>query len=342
MKLAYLYCDPRSLNDATNYYVGLLIKPLQANGYNVKTVHKLNEIKSPEIIITITEKYFFFAKLRFPSSKTIYWAQGVGAEEAKMHIQNFNQFLRFCFRRFTEPFAITKSDILMCVSDRQVEYYRDNYGLKDHGQIIVMPCYNLSISGKFDLKQYDSPVFAYAGNTSVWQGVDFMLDVYALVEKQLPNATLKLFSGNQEEFAKKCKDRGITNYELKYVPVNQLQEELHKCKYGFIIRDNHIVNLVATPTKMNSYLAAYMIPIFSDGVDDFNKNVQLDEYRLMINCPLDADIAAQEIVNFEKNHKDFSNYQKVVQAMFANHYNDDKYIKTISKKMQSFFINNNK
>ena len=338
MKQAYLYCDPRSLNDATIYYVGLMTSPLKSNGYQFKTVHNLSQISYPDLIITITEKYFFFAKLRFPFAKTIYWAQGVDAEETKMSIHTFKQRLRYCFRRFTEPIAINKADILMCVSDRMVEYYQDNYGLKDHGQIIVMPCYNLSLSETFDTKQYEAPVFAYAGNTSVWQGVDFMLDVYALVEKRLPNTSLKLFSGNKDEFIQKCKDRGITNFELRYVPVNQLQEELHKCKYGFIIRNNHIVNLVATPTKMNSYLAAYMIPIFSDGVDDFNKNVQLGEYRLMINCPLDAENAAQKIIDFEKNHKDFSSYQKVVQKMFDRHYNDQKYLEIISNKMKMFII----
>ena len=338
MKQVYLYCDARSLNDATNYYVGIMTSPLKSKGYQIKTVHKLSHITSPDIIITITEKYFFYAKLRFPGAKTIYWAQGVDAEETKMNMHTFKQYLRYCFRRMTEPVAVKKADILLCVSDRMVEYYHSAYGLKDHGQIIVMPCYNLPLSDTFDISQYESPVFAYAGNTSVWQGVDFMLDVYALVEKQLPNATLRLYSGNKDEFIKKCKDRGITNYELKYVPVNQLQDELHKCKYGFIIRDNHIVNLVATPTKMNSYLAAYMIPIFSDGVDDFNKNVQLGEYRLMVNCPLDADIASQKIVEFERNHQDFTNYKRIVQEMFDHHYNGDKYIEMISVKMQMFNI----
>ena len=183
----------------------------------------------------------------------------------------------------------------------------------------------LPLSYTFNVKQYEAPVFAYAGNTSVWQGVDFMLDVYALVEKQLPNATLRLFSGNKDEFIQKCKDRGITNYELKYVPVNQLQDELHKCKYGFIIRDNHIVNLVATPTKMNSYLAAYMIPIFSDGVDDFKKNINLGEFTLLENNPLNAKAIAVNIVDFENKKHDFTKYHDAVTDVFSKHYNDNKY-----------------
>ena len=221
--------------------------------------------------------------------------------------------------------AVNFANVLFCVSERMIKYFKDEYGLQDNGQIVVMPCYNLPLSDTFNVKQYEAPVFAYAGNTSVWQGVDFMLDVYALVEKQLPNATLRLFSGNKDEFIQKCKDRGITNYELKYVPVNQLQDELHKCKYGFIIRDNHIVNLVATPTKMNSYLAAYMIPIFSDGVDDFKKNINLGEFTLLENNPLNAKAIADNIVDFENKKHDFTKYHDAVTDVFCKHYNDNKY-----------------
>lgn len=339
MKHAYLYCDPRSLNDATNYYVGLMIEPLKLKNYQIKTVHYLNEIKTPDIIITITEKYFFLSKLRFPFVKTIYWAQGVNAEETKMNMHTFKQHLRYCFRRFAEPIAVNKSDLLFCVSHRMVEYYCDNYGLKDRGQIVEMPCYNLPLSSVFNKEQYSKPVFAYAGNTGIWQGVDFMLDVYALVEKKLPNATLKLFSGDKDVFIQKCRERGITNYELKYVPVKQLQDELHKCKYGFIIRTNHIVNQVATPTKMNSYLAAYMIPIFSDGVDDFRRNINLDNYQIMTKCPLDAEVVASQIIDFESTSKDYSNYEFIVREVFNNHYNDQKYQDVISMMLDRCIIN---
>lgn len=341
MKQAYLYCDPRSLNDATNYYVGIIERVITQFGYEVNTIHKLASVKSPDVIITITEKYFFKAKIKYPRAKTIYWAQGVDAEETKMEMRTPVQYLRYLFRRFTEPIAVTKSDLLFCVSDRMVQYYKDAYGLKDEGQIVVMPCYNLPLSDTFDLKQYEAPVFAYAGNTSVWQGVDFMLDVYALIEKQLPNATLRLFSGNKDEFIQKCKDRGISNYELKYVPVNQLQDELHKCKYGFIIRDNHIVNLVSTPTKMNSYLAAYMIPIFSDGVDDFKRNINLGDYEIMAKCPLNAEVVANKIADFEKTSRDYSKYKFTVEEIFNNHYRDKKYQDVISHMLERNNINGN-
>lgn len=328
-----LYCDPRSLNDATNYYCGIIKKCIIEKCINYSVVHKLSEIKGADIIITITEQYFLKAKLIYPTKIHIYWAQGVNAEETKMQINSLENLLRYCFRRVAESFAVNKANLLFCVSNRMVQYYKENYGMKDFGQIIVMPCYNLKISSRFETQQYDKPIFAYAGNTSIWQNVDFMLDVFSIVEKNIPSARLRLFTANQDVFEAKLKERNIINYEMQYVPVDGLQEELHKCKYGFIIRDNHIVNLVATPTKMNSYLAAYMIPIYSDGVDDFVKNIQLGNFSLIANCPLDANEVARKIIDFENAKNQYSDYQGVVEKIFESHYNDEKYLNIIDNML---------
>ncbi len=219
------------------------------------------------------------------------------------------------------------------------QYYKESYNLKDKGQIIVMPCYNLPLSADFSVEQYKKPVFAYAGNTGVWQGVDFMLDVFARIEKAIPESHFHIYTGDKDEFELKLQERGIKNYDIKYVSVKELQDELHKCKYGFILRTDHIVNQVATPTKMNSYLAAYMIPIYSDGVDDFKQNINLGEFSLMANCPLNADAVAKQIIEFEHTSRDYSRYKSIVQRIFERHYNDGVYEGIISEMIEKHIIN---
>lgn len=335
---AVLYCDPRSLNDATNYYCGIIKKCVLEKGYNYCIAHTLNVVKNADLVITITEKYFLKAKVRYPSKKTIYWAQGVDAEETKMQINSLTQVLRYLFRRIAESFAVNNADLLFCVSDRMVQYYEKKYGYHNSGNVVVMPCYNLQLSSEFNTFQYETPVFVYAGNTSVWQNVDFMLDVYALVEKQISGAEIRVFTRQVEEFQMKIIQRNIKRFLVEYIPVERLQDELHKCKYGFIIRDNHIVNQVATPTKMNSYLAAYLIPIFSDGVDDFKKNISLGQYTIMAKCPLDVNEVANMIVNFENNQNEFEHYKAIVERVFDDHYNDSKYAKIVSRQINKYIL----
>lgn len=333
-KQAYFYCDPRSINDATTYYVNLIKDSLLDIGYVYTVVHKLSDIKEPRVILTITERYFLFAKFRFPRAKTIYWAQGVNAEEAKMTAKGLKGYIRYLFRLYSEKIAINRSDILFCVSNKMVEYYTAKYGFNNNDRCIIMPCYNLPISDSFDLKQYESPTFAYAGGRSAWQGVDFILEVYKLIENKIPFTKLIICTADCEVFEMKIKALGITNYEIKYVPIDCLQNELHKYKYGFILRDNHIVNQVATPTKMNSYLANYMIPIYSDSVQDFKDNIYLGEFQIMAKTPLNAEEISDQIIDFEKTNHDFSKYKEIVSRIFDNHYNDSKYMAIIKGMMK--------
>ena len=73
---AYLYCDKRSLNDATFFYVGMIKESLNNLGYKFIICHKIQDIKSADIIVTITDTFFLKAKIVYPFKKTIYWAQG--------------------------------------------------------------------------------------------------------------------------------------------------------------------------------------------------------------------------------------------------------------------------
>ena len=333
MKQAYLYCDPRSLNDATRYYLSIIMSVIETNGYNCKTVYRLADIKIPDLIITVTEKYFLKAYLRF-RTKTIYWSQGVGAEERKLTIKNcfdFKSIIGYTGRLVSEFLAINRATIVFCVSQRQADYYSEKYGYRQNkDRLIIMPCYNLRLSHEFTLDQYKKPIFTYAGNASTWQGVDFVLDVFKEIENKLPEAKLKLYTGDKDSFIAKLTQRNISNYEIDYVSLDVLQHELHKCKYGFIIRDNSIVNQVATPTKMNSYLASYIIPIFSETVGDFKENIKLGEFTIMCKHPLDAKIVANEILNFEAIPHDFNGFRGYVERVFDNHYNDERYIEKIN------------
>lgn len=323
---AYLYCDKRSLNDATTYYVNIIKKGLELKGYYWHVVHKISDIKSPNVIVTITERYFFLAKVFFPKTKTIYWAQGIGAEEARMSESRLKGNLRYHFRLITEKLAVRQSSILCCVSDRMKKYFEDIYHYNNQENCLVMPCYNNNLSSEFNITRYLKPTFVYAGGTSVWQGVDFMLEVFLKVQKQIPESRLIICTEDQKTFEQKIINLGIQNYEIKYVPVDNINHELSQYKYGFIIRDNHIVNQVATPTKMNTYLASYLIPIFSEAVDDFKRNIKLGQYTIMATLPLNSDELAKTIVKFENSDIDFSNYQSMVKQVFQSHYSDESYL----------------
>lgn len=336
MKAYLYYCEKSSLNDATNYYVGIIEKGLARKNVSLVKTMKSKDLVDADIIVTITVKAFFKAKCKNRNAKTIFWSQGVAPEEAIMNEKTLHNLYRFFCRFVLSFFALHFADVIFLVSEEMRKHYRKMY-LCRLNNVIIMPCYNLPPSTYFHLEQYNAPTFVYAGNAAAWQGVDLMLDVYALVEREMPNASLMLLSRNEKVFKDKIAIRGIKNYNIKYVSMDCLQDELHKYKYGFILRNNHIVNRVATPTKMNSYLSNYLIPIFSNTVDDFNRNIELGEFTIKAQYPLDAKVIAQQIIDFENTPKDFRKYKANVDSIFKNHYNDEVYLKIIDSKIKHWF-----
>lgn len=328
MKRVFLYCDERSLNDATVYYISIVNDCLIERGYSVQTVYRLSDIIAPNLIFTVTDYCFCKAKLKFPRIKTINWKQGVGFEEAKM-IRPFYKWIPFYLCEFI---SLHFSDMQLFVSDIMAEYYR-KYFLYRGDNHIIMPCYNLKLATFRDLERYNSPSFVYAGGVSKWQGIDVLLDTYAIVERNIPKAKLVMLSNDRTYILNEANKRGIKNITVKYLPLSELQNELQKYKYGFILRERNWVNLVATPTKMNSYLAAYLIPIFSDGVNDFDKNIDLGQFTIKAKTPLDSRSIAEQILAFENSHNNYQSYPDVVAEVFNRHYNDTDYKEKILNMM---------
>ena len=290
-------------------------------GYDFSIAHKLSAIDKAEVIMTITERYYLQAKIRYPFKKTVYWSQGVDGEEARWAGRNI---LAIWFRFFAENRAVNHADLPLFVSDAMLDYHKRRYGYKGIHHVI-MPCFNKTSPDSFNVTQYDYPSFVYAGNASVWQAADLMLDVYAGVEKCIPDARITILSNRKEVFMKKLQDRGIKNYDIKYVSLQEIDAELHKYKYGFILREPHIVNKVATPTKMSTYLASYLIPVFTDAVDDFKKNVNLGDFKLCADSPLTKENIVNMICDFERQPHDFKQYKSYVDQVFATHYNRESY-----------------
>lgn len=333
MKSAVLYCDTRSLNDATIYYVEIIKEALYKCGYKMKIAHTLNMLQRADLIITITAKYFVRAKFRYPFKRTIYWAQGI-SEEAKMMGRNGFACL---IKQLAEYFAVKKSTLLIVVSEGMRDYFVQKYGYKKNN-CYIMPCFNKQLIPVSNTKQFDHPYFVYAGSASVWQAVDEMLDSYALIEKNLEGAKLTILSNERSAFETKLKTRGIQNYEIKYVKLEDLDEELEKHKYGFLLREEHVVNRVATPTKMNSYLACHLIPVFTTAVQDFNDNLDLAEYTIKLDTPINPKEVAEKVLNFETKNLTVENYMEVVEKVFDKHYNRCKYVVCLSQMMSKLGI----
>lgn len=327
MKTAYLYCDKRSLNDASNFYIKIIAKRIEADNFFFKTVNALSDIQHPDLILTVTEKYYLLAKLRYPRTKHIYWSQGIGPEE------QFGRWHAVVFRTIAEFLAVRTSDILYMVSYAMCDHFAKKYGYKKNNYV-VMPCFNISKPNTIVLEKFTCPTFVYAGGMAIWQCIDQTLDTYKIVEDSLPSAKLIILSNAQKEFTEKIKSRGIKNYIVKYVKKDNLADELSKYKYGFLLREDNPVNNVATPTKMNGYLASHLIPIYTDAIRDYNSILDLGDFAIKVSCPFTPKEVADAIINFEKKQINCDAFGRVIDNIFETYYNEKYYQSKIDESLR--------
>lgn len=319
-----------SLNDATEYYIDILETSFLKANYIVERSSILKVARSYRYILTIEAKWFFLAKVFNPKAIIINWFQGVVAEEAYMAT---NSIFRKKLWHFFESFTLRYSKLNIYVSERMRQYFEENYTISNVNYFI-MPCFNKKLNlSLINKKKYETPSFVYAGSLAKWQCVEKTLELYSKVEKELDNATVTLLTKEKNYALELIKKYNIKNYDIKYVELRDLDVELSKYKYGFLLRENHIVNNVATPTKMNTYLSAGVIPIYSNVICDFNKNFK--NYSDFIELKYEDTIEdwLDEIIFFEKNNK-LTNFFKDSCMIFEEYYNEKFYSAQFKKLIE--------
>lgn len=123
---------------------------------------------------------------------------------------------------------------------------------------------------------------------------------------------------------------GIQNYSIDYVNRTQLNEELKKYKYGFLLRKDHIVNNVATPTKFNSYLAAGVIPICTDTIHAFRNPTMNIQYCIRLPQADQTERNAAIIEAFERESIDPTQIRADYQHIFDSYYSASGYVNAIA------------
>ena len=325
----FLPPERNSLNDATQYYIELIEKAIEKAGGSSIRCNSLSEIKNKDVVLTIELNTFMQCFFKRRGIKIIHWVQGVSPEEVMLTKPNK---LFYYLRCIIEWLIMKFTTKIFFVSEAMLLHYEKKYKVKVKHKAMIIPCYNKHLQKDtfFTPNRYTKPYFVYAGSLSAWQCFDEMLTIYKKIEEKLPHSKLTILTAEIEKANTALTEKQIQHFEVKYIPLEELEVELSKYKYGFLIRKKNVINYVATPTKMNSYLSVGLIPIFTDAVGDFNEKINLKEYELKLSGNINIEKAMQKVLEFENNTNiNPENYYNIVENIFDNYYNDDKYIKLI-------------
>lgn len=232
-------------------------------------IHIINLLRKYKIIYCHSIFNFlpFVIFLPFINSKIILDIHGVVVEELKLEKKIFKSYIY----SYVEKIALKKIKLAIVVSNSMQNYYKSKYPWYDKSYLVynIMPK-SLDLCSFDKINIPDTINIIYSGNTQKWQNVDLMLEV---VKKSIfRNINFVILTGELDKFKLLLKDKEI---DIQKIMINSvLPEELNSyyndASYGFILRDDIVVNRVSNPTKLIEYLSYGIIPIvLSEKIGDF-------------------------------------------------------------------------
>lgn len=331
-------------HDATIYYIDILKSALEKiSDFPVTIIENVSEINDPkDVVVVVNAKSHLQVLLKNKKQKVICWYQGIMPEEIKVNYKKWDKYIKIVLWTLFEYFSIKRVQFSFFVSNKMKQHYEKKYGATFKDNFYVMPCFNQELlkDAFFTSEKYTNANFVYAGTISEWQCVDEILSIYEYYEKHAINASpsLTIFTPEQKEAKLLLKNHNIKNVKVDYLPFTELSKEIKKYKYGFIIRKDIMMNNVSTPTKMNSYLANGIIPIFSDAIYAFKENLSSMKYKIDVDKNESIEDIFDKVENFEKekilNDVVLEDFKK---NAFEKFYSKDFHIKNIISILKNKF-----
>lgn len=202
-------------------------------------------------------RLLFFRKWRI-----IYDFRGLAFAEAAMRQKSK---LKVSVLEKLERFASCKADSLRTVSQKFADFLQQEW--KVEKLIRIVPCCMATIC-RVEKSQSATPIsFVYVGSVAPWQRLDDVLKFYKEWSKTM-STRLTIITPDISLVQKRLELEKIEGSVFS-LPTQDVAEELKKHDFGFLLRDEILVNQVASPIKFLEYIGNGVIPIISQGVGDY-------------------------------------------------------------------------
>lgn len=172
-----------------------------------------------------------------------------------------------------EALFIENSNVIITVNHAMKKHLEKKYN-KKLDNVIVLPIFNKSeinvenlLLEKADVKKATA---VYAGGLQDWQNIPLMQEI---IKKLADDYNYKIFVSKPEEYKNMWGDFPLPqDGRIECITPSEVLKEYESCHYGFVLRDDIIVNNVACPTKLIEYLQYGVIPIVkTENIGDFVK-----------------------------------------------------------------------
>lgn len=91
-----------------------------------------------------------------------------------------------------------------------------------------------------------------------------------------------VYTQEVKSFEKLAMDLKIKNIKILSVNYDEMPRYLDACDYGFCLRQDNMVNRVASPTKVMEYLSRNVMPILTEYVGDFSVDLKKQNLAIVL------------------------------------------------------------
>lgn len=220
--------------------------------------------------------FFSYVILRIIGVNVIYDFRGFVAFES--YLKNRSVF-RFMILFIIEFFCYVLASEVYTVSEKFKVILQQKFILKR--KIIVIPCLTSIQDRCIERSEDEYGVtgvvrFVFLGGSSQWQNVDKVLAVFSKVIDNM-DSTLDIITLDVSAIQEKLHKHNefvCSKIRVFSLEPEQVSNVLHSYDFGFLLRDNILLNKVAAPIKFLEYCSAGVVPIITPYVGDYAEIVK--------------------------------------------------------------------
>ena len=248
-------------------------------------------IHSIHVLMPDILNYQLFDSIFDDNNKIVLDLHGAVPEELK----EFDSDERAQLAKLIETISLNLSDKIICMSGAMVDYYAAEYSI-ELNKLIPVSIIPIKQTYAPEAKKHDDALTAvYAGGIQKWQNIDLIKESICLNKDR---CKFKIFTHDSDALKQSWNDITCNNLTIDTKNNDEIYLEYKDCDFGFLLRDDTIVNNVACPTKLMEYLAFGIIPILKNenignfkklglnfvSIEDFNKGIipDYDQRNTMI------------------------------------------------------------
>jgi glycosyltransferase involved in cell wall biosynthesis len=288
---------------------------------------QLNRIDAEYIFspVMFTTLLSFPAKL-LSHKKVLYWVQGAVPEESYLRHQSKARYHLLSAIEYL-GLRIAHKNIFVSTEMKRALEKKTKQNLDNS---IVVPCIS-EFTYDGSTKERDS--FVYIGGMSAWQRVDIMLEMFNEILKEKPQAKLYIATLEQERAKTLIEEYLDNNYQdnIILLSINDRKEIPHFLstkEYGFLIREDIVVNNVSSPIKLAEYLSCGVNVIISEAVTSYASLIE--EHGAGLKISSEDDIITK-LKNFRPNTQ---NAIELYHKHFSKEQHQESYLKLLSSEEQ--------